>query len=282
MLIASFIFLFAGFIGDTISLKQVLKKSNYRIALSDCLAGVGLSVFAKYIPGKILTIVGPAAYIAEKRHHSLGKLSAISLNAQLIDLWVGLIWGAIGLFLLSGIHLWIWLILCLWLGLTVVIFSKQVHGSAEYLIKIVLRKEIKIPSLTIKSTLSVMPWFVVSWALYSTGFYMLCITLTVVDVPWSAGLGFPLAATLGVMALITPGGLGVREGVMVSYLVLARLPLAEATTIAVASRLWFLLGEIFMFIVGWVSENMSRRALYQTGCEQNVGGRRLSSEARKS
>jgi len=136
VLITSFIFLFGGFISHTFSWKQIVKKSNYHVVLSECLAGMGLSIFGKYIPGKIWTIVGRAAYVAEKNHYPLSKLSAISLNAQFIALWLGLIFGSIGLFLLGGLHPWGWLILCLWLGLTVVIFSKLAHGSAEHLLKL--------------------------------------------------------------------------------------------------------------------------------------------------
>jgi uncharacterized membrane protein YbhN (UPF0104 family) len=265
VLIASFIFLFAGFITNTISWKQILKKSNFPVALSECLAGVGLSIFGKYIPGKIWMIVGRAAYITEKNHLPLGTLSAISLNAQFIALWLGLIFGLIGLFLLSGPYLWGWLTLCLWLGLTAVIFSKIAHNGVERLIRVLLRKDIKLPNLTIKSTLSVMPWLAVYWALWSMGFYMLVVSLTPVKVPWSAGLGFPLAGSLGIMSLITPGGLGTREGVMVGYLTLASIPVAEATTIAVASRLWFLAGELFIFIAGWIAHKRSNKALYKAG-----------------
>lgn len=252
VLITSFIFLFGGFISHTFSWKQIVKKSNYHVVLSECLAGMGLSIFGKYIPGKIWTIVGRATYIAEKNHYPLSKLSAISLNAQFITLWLGLIFGAIGLFLLGGLYLWGWLILFLWLGLTVVIFSKLVHNSIERVFKIALRKDIQIPRLAIGSTLSVMPWFVVHWLFLSIGFYMLVVGLTAKDIAWSVGLAFPLASTLGVMAFIAPGGLGVREGVMVGYLTFAGLPIAEAVTIAGASRLWFLVGEAFIFTVGWV------------------------------
>lgn len=278
ILLVSFIFLFAGFIINSVYWKEILQKTNCRVSLSECVAGIGLSIFGKYIPGKIWTIVGPAAYVAKKSQYSLGKLSAISLCAQFITLWIGLIFGSIGLFLLGGLRIWGWLILFLWLGLTVVIFSKLVHGSAERLIRTVLRKDIQLPRLTIKSTLSLMPWFVIYWVVLSIGFYMLVVSLTEREVPWSVGLGFSLAGTLGTMALITPGGLGTREGVMVGYLILAGIPVPEATTIAVASRLWFLLGEVFIFTAGWVSDRMSHSALHQTGCEPGASVKHLSGE----
>jgi len=253
---ASFLFLFGGFISSAVSWKQIVKKSDYRVVLSECLAGMGLSVFGKYIPGKIWTIVGRAAYIAEKNHYPLVKLSAISLDAQFIELWFGLILGAIGLFLLGGLYLWGWLILFLWLGLTMAIFNAVVRRSAERLVKALLRKTVQLPKVTPNYVFAVMPWFVAKWVFWSIGFYMLVTSLTTTDIPWSVGLGFPLSATLGIMAFIVPGGLGVREGVMVGYLHFAGLPVTEAVTIAGTSRLWFLVGEVFSFSVGWTSNRI--------------------------
>ena len=266
-ILASLVFLFLGFISGAVAWKKILEKSHYHVDLSECLAGTGLSIFGKYIPGKIWLIVGRAAYIAEKSDYSLGRLSTISLNAQFIDLWIGLFFGMIGLLLLGRFHLWGWLVLFVLLGLTAVIFSKLVYSAADRLVKILLKKDVKITNLTIKSTVSVMPWFTMTWVFWSIGFYILVVSLTANDVPWSVGLGFPLAGTLGVMALITPGGLGAREGVMVAYLTFAGIPVTEATTIAVASRLWFLLGEIFIFILGWALHKTSDRALYKAGCK---------------
>jgi uncharacterized membrane protein YbhN (UPF0104 family) len=69
----------------------------------------------------------------------------------------------------------------------------------------------------------------------------------------AVGAGFPLAASLGVLALVAPGGLGVREGVIVAYLGLAGIPAMEATTISIASRLWFLGGELIFFAAGAIA-----------------------------
>ena len=83
---------------------------------------------------------------------------------------------------------------------------------------------------------------------------MLVTSLIAVGVPWSVGLGFPLAVNLGIIVLFTPGGLGTREAVIVAYLSLMSIPIIEATNIAVVSRLWFLFGELFIFIIGWGAE----------------------------
>jgi len=252
-LVTSFLFLFAGFIFNAISWKQMLQASNYAVPLGDCVAGFGLSIFGKYIPGKIWMIVGRAAYVSEKNQYSLGELSAVSLNTQFIAIWFGLFFGMIGLFLLRGWHLWSWMILFTWVVLTVAIFSRFIHEKAERLIRKLLRKEITIPKLSASSTLSVMPWFAGYWTLWSIGFYIFAGSLTETGLPWTVGLGFPLAGTLGIMTFMSPGGLGTREAVLVGYFSLAGMPLVEAATVAVASRLWFLGGELFIFLLGWTT-----------------------------
>ena len=107
--------LFSGFCLNAVVWQKVLEKSNYHVSLDKCLAGFGLSIFGKYIPGKIWMVMGRAAYITEKSDLSLGAVSAVSLNMQFIAIWVGLVFGLIGIALLDGWHLWGWLILCLWI-----------------------------------------------------------------------------------------------------------------------------------------------------------------------
>ena len=260
-LTVSFLFLFAGFIFNAVSWNQVLQVSKYPIRLGECVAGFGLSIFGKYIPGKIWMIVGRAAYITENNRYPLGTLSAISLHTQFIAIWFGLVYGLSGLYILGGSHLWGGLLLALWLVLTIVIFSNFVHAKAEQGLRVILRKDITLPRLTVRSTFSVMPSFIAYWACWSIGYYLLVISLIEMKVPWSVGLGFPLAGTLGIITFISPGGLGTREAVMVGYLTLAGLPVVEATTVAVASRLWFIVGEVFIFFVGWITHRRIHKAV---------------------
>jgi len=48
--------------------------------------------------------------------------------------------------------------------------------------------------------------------------------------------------------------LGAREGVLVAYLVLAGQTVADATTVAVVARLWFLAAELALFVIGWITD----------------------------
>jgi len=64
--------------------------------------------------------------------------------------------------------------------------------------------------------------------------------------------GFPLAITLGVLAVFAPGGIGIREGVLTVWLHAAGFDLPTATSMAITVRLYTLVGETGMFAMGMI------------------------------
>jgi hypothetical protein len=249
-LIASFVVLFAGFIADAFSWRTILGRTGYPVSVRSSLAAVGLSSFAKYIPGKVWALMGRAGYVCERYTYPLTSVTSATVTWQFIILWLGLVLGAAGLYILDSPMLWSWPVLLMWLGLTIAIFSDAAQNLVQRLFARILRKEVVIPRLTIGSTIAALPWFAVTWGLMMASFHLLVLALTEAPVHWSVGLGFPLSIIIGILAVFIPGGIGVREGVMVAYLALAGIPLQEATAISIAARLWFLVGEVFIFVVG--------------------------------
>lgn len=252
-------FLMIAFLGDAFSWKKILADSGFKISFSSALASTGLSIFTKYIPGKVLIILGRAAYVTEKHSFSLQKTSLISLQAQFISLWLGLSLGTIGLISLGKIGEWKWTILLLWLGLTLVVFTKTFHKLAEKIFHKFFKKNIEIPQIDFKSNILLLPYFLIYWLATGLGFYFLILSFGNFELNFAASLAFPFAATLGMLAIVVPGGLGLREGILVAYLSWCGLPILEATSISIVSRLWFLLGEGFIFILGLISNRLKNQ-----------------------
>ncbi len=67
--------------------------------------------------------------------------------------------------------------------------------------------------------------------------------------PVSAIASFSAATTLGIVTVITPGGVGVREGALSALLVTQEFTWATATAAALAARLWFIAGETCVFLI---------------------------------
>ena len=104
-----------------------------------------------------------------------------------------------------------------------------------------------------------LPWTAINWLLWCAGFYFLILSLTDTPVSPDAGLSFALATNIGILAIVSPGGLGVREAVLIAYLNFIGLSMAEATTISVASRLWFLIGEGALFAAGLIAHGYQKK-----------------------
>ena len=76
----------------------------------------------------------------------------------------------------------------------------------------------------------------------------------------SIWLGFilPLSLNLGILAIIAPAGLGIREGVIIAYFALFDVPLEISSSISILTRFWFMYSEIFIFLVGLWGKFRSR------------------------
>ena len=258
LLLAAFSLLFVGFIVNTISQFKFLALSNYAVDGRHALAMVGLNIFGKYIPGKMWMVVGSAVYVAEKSGYSVVDLSVMFLQAQIIGIWCGLILGIAGLLIGNSLHFVSWIGCFILLGLSAVLFSKTAHDGVERLINRFKATPLKLPRLTLRSTIILLPWFFGSWLAWGIGFYFLTASLTHHTIPLSIIFCFPLAGTLGILFLLAPGGIGIREGIMVGYLAQFNVHLADAITISAASRLWFLIGEIFIFGLGFCAHRWHR------------------------
>jgi uncharacterized membrane protein YbhN (UPF0104 family) len=261
LLLAAFSLLFVGFIVNTISQYKFLALCNYAVPGRYALAMVGLNIFGKYVPGKMWMAVGSAVYAAEKSGYSVVDLSVMVLQAHIIGIWCGLILGITGLLISNSLHLVSWIGCFMLFGLSVVLFSKTPHDRVERLINKFRATPVKLPRLTVRSTIILLPWFFSSWLSWGIGFYFLTASLTPHTLPLSTIFCFPLAGTLGILFLLAPGGIGIREGIMVGYLSQLNIQLADAITIAAASRLWFLIGEIFIFGLGFCAHRWRRGAI---------------------
>lgn len=259
-IISGLLFVCLGFIFDTYAWYKTLIHFGYgQIKVSDAIISMGLSIFGKYVPGKVWSIIGRSAYIARKYELPEKNTAIVSLNAQFISFWVGLFLGIIGFLFIGSRYYLLELSLLVWVFFTVLLFSRFFHRLVIKLIRKIFKKEVTIPSLSIQSTLSVLPWFLINWMIWCAGFYFLAKGLSPGSFTIFLGFAFASAGTLSLLFLIIPGALGVREGLLGIILVTAGFNESLAVTVSLASRLWFLSGELFIFLVALILERKSVR-----------------------
>jgi len=247
----SLLFLFAGFLLNALSWSRILRHTPYQVRDREGIASHGLAIFGKYIPGKFWVIMGRAEYLALRSGHSRKDLASLSLDAQFIALWSALLLGTIGM-IFVGSKLYGIGVLILFVLLSLVIFTPLFHRLAEWLLSRIFRRKVMVPRLPLKKVIRGMVWYLMSWLTWSAAFWLMAASLVPDPLPLSIAFAFALGGSIGILSIFAPGGLGVREGVLTAYLSLAGLAVQDAATIAVASRLWFLAGEAFIFLVALI------------------------------
>jgi uncharacterized membrane protein YbhN (UPF0104 family) len=245
----SLLLLFLGFLLNSISWGQMVRQADFPVPIKDGIISHGLSIFAKYIPGKVWIIMGRAEYVAKKHQLSRKDMASLSLDAQLLALWAALMLGTLGMIWIDSINLYGLSVLLLFIVLNLFIFTPLLHRITGKLLTRLLKREIRFPRLSFTRLLRIIFWYGLNWGIWCLSFYFLAGSLVEGPIPFNIAFAFGLAGSIGIMAVFAPGGLGVREGILTGYLTLAGLELPVATTIAVTSRLWFLSGELFIFLV---------------------------------
>jgi uncharacterized membrane protein YbhN (UPF0104 family) len=258
-LLSSFLLMFAGFVFGAFAQQRLLSVSGFYISGSHSLAMMGLNIFGKYIPGKMWLVMGKAVYLSQHYKYSISSLSLLFVQAQIVTLWSGLALGIAGLLINGGYHLLSLTGLLLLGCFTVFVLSGFWHKKIEHVINRLFKKQIDLPSLSIKEFIFIMPWFLVPWICWGLGFFFLAEGLSDPSIHYSVAFCFPLAGTLGIVFLFAPGGMGIRESIMVGYLVMTQIDISQAVTISAASRLWFLIGEIFIFLMGLFVNQLSKK-----------------------
>lgn len=251
----SIFFLCLGFFLSTVSWQKILSVHNIKIDKKLAVYSHGISVFAKYIPGKIWVILGRASIVSEKGQ-SLALLSTISLKEQLIYLFIGLLISSIILPFLKISVLIIIIVVTSMAALALFLFSKLIHNKIVKLINRVLKKTVNIPYINLQDYLKSYFYILLYWFTWSVGFYFFVKSIHP-DVSIIAAFFFPVSVSYGLLAIFLPGGIGVRESIIAFLLIKIGIEPTLAISISIVQRLWFILGEIFIFSLGLILKQKS-------------------------
>ena len=260
LMVISILCLIAGFLANALAHQRLLMKAEINTRFSRATAMIGLNIFGKYIPGKVWVIMGRALYIAEKHDLPMADVSFILLRGQLISIWCGLAFGICGLVAIDALHFVSWLGFVFFTLFTLILFSQKIQAVTLRALSKLFGKIFHLPVIDLPTSLALTPWFISGWILWGIGFFLMAQSLADQVVPMAVLFCFPLASTLGILAVFAPGGIGVRESIITGYLVLVNIPVAEAITVSAVSRLWFLVGEFLFFGIGYVAGKESDSA----------------------
>lgn len=235
-----------GFVLGGIGWKYALKVHNYNISSKKAIISHGLPVFAKYIPGKVWVILGRASFVSNETL-PLRVASFISLKEQLVYLLIGLFVSFPFLVFHYNNPFFPFFVGLIILGLTSFLMVKKIHISFLKIFKKVFKKELAIPFLSIDLLLKLGVLVSSYWIVWILSFYLLLKSMPIAS-NITMAFGFPVSICMGLLAIIIPAGIGVREGILISFLTSTGLNIEHAVTVSIISRVWFIAGEVFVFL----------------------------------
>ena len=204
-----------------------------------------LSNIVRYIPGNVWQFLGMAELAASEGVSRLATLTSIVLH-QVISTAAGLVLAAV-YFGIVGEGTWFaWLrpfLFSVPLGL-LLLQPRFLERVLNWVLVKFGRQPLRV-TLTWSQVWVLLLRYLVVWLGMGLSFAALVRALTPITrdiIPYLVA-AWAAAYVIGYLSLLTPSGLGVREGVMV-LLLSTVMPEAVAAVVAIVARLWMVIGEL--------------------------------------
>lgn len=259
LLVISFLCLIPHFLSYAKSWQGVMSALGKPISFSQSFWMIATTQIAKYLPGRVWYMVG-RIYVGKKE-----KLDSQSLAVSMILETCLLIISVGSIFLIAAI------IAGNYDFITLSVYSIPLVIALVLLIPRILKwvinfglKVIKKPQVNLELTylmnIKLSFWFFILWFAQIIGFYFLI--NAIYYVPFSKipnlAVAYALSWLIGFIVILTPGGLGVREGTMTFFLS-SILPTPLAIAISFIARVWITVFEIIVFFVGLLIRSKEKK-----------------------
>jgi hypothetical protein len=257
--------LLAAVVGPLLGLlawRAVLHATGPPVSLPRVLRVFFVGYLAKYVPGRVPGMVA-AVKVATANGIALPRMIGTGVFTMVVVHLTGLTVGLLaGVRVLGGRAAWMVLAA---LPVAVLLWRPDLVGRAGSLAARLMRRRAptawpasRAGSRGVREAIAVQ---CLSWLVSGLHLWLLAVALgapPVASLALCVG-GFGLATVIGLLAFVTPDGLGVREAVLLGALT-AVLPVPAATVAVVASRLVTTVGEIVLGVAALAAaEFMLRR-----------------------
>lgn len=220
-------------------------KNKINISLKKSIIAWFYSMLAKYIPGKLFSLLG-IAYFYHLENKSEKKVAfcffletACNVISAAFVFLISFIFFKIAIF-----EQYKFLALILMMGFFILIHPKILNFFIDIVSRLI-KKEIEKLSIKYRDILMIVFLYILTWFILGFGFYFLVnsvLPLASNNILFLTG-AFSLSIIIGLISIFTPGGLGVREGILV-ILLTAILPYSISVIIALLARIWTTITEV--------------------------------------
>lgn len=205
----------------------------------------------KYLPGTVWSVVAQAEVASRlgvpRRTSAVAGLLSVAMSA-LAGLTVGVV-ALPGLLAAGGGPAYLLLLLLLPVG-AVVLHPRVLNALLDRALRLVRREPLDRP-LSGRAIATTTVAYVLAWITLGLHFLVLVIALGGDgDALLPAVFGYALAAAVGMIVIIAPAGVGVREAVLV-FLLADHLPQSAPLVAALLSRFILLVCDVVAAALGW-------------------------------
>jgi len=259
LLAAALLAAMAGPLLAMLSWRVVLLEFGPPVGITRVVRVFFVGFFVKYVPAKVPGVVAAvkvatANGVTVSRALATGTLGMLLMH--LTGLTVGLLTGAQ---VLGGRAAWLALPA---VPLLVAVCWPALVGRTGRVVLRLLRRPEPVRPVSGRAVRVAVAWQTLSWLVSGLHLWLLAVAMgapAARALPLCVG-AFGLASVLGLLAVLVPDGLGVREAMLTAALALV-LPVPSAVAVAVASRLVVAVGEVAVGAAAWGAAELIRRRL---------------------
>jgi len=243
-MLISFLFFVSGNFLKGIVWKKIidfLEKDN-DLGYGEAIDISTISQLGRYIPGKIFSLLGKAYLCKNKKISRLNLYTSITLDAIL---------PIFSAFILSFVLIAFYFpVKFPYYFLLIVVFIVILVNPC--IIKLVGRKInlLNLPNWNWGYSIKIVLGYMVSHFLIGVGFFLLIksiLSFSFQNLLSIIGV-YTLAGVIGLIVIFIPGGLGIREGILVLFLNLY-FPFNVSILISIIGRIWTIIGDILTVII---------------------------------
>ncbi len=247
--------------------QTILRLSNKSQNLTDCFAQLTMVMVGKYIPGKVWGMLARGMHLKTTGLDYTESLVATYVE-QILFVHTGITLGSLAWYLATGSGLWALLGIVSMLGILLVpALNTWLFSTGNRIIRRWLADKVRLPdtppTLNMSDYVRLYLLYTLHWladlAIPSAVFLIVSPQWPTTDLLLLLAGANAFGIIVGFFAFFAPGGIGVREGVIVG-LMLAYMPLQDAMLFVLAYRLWLVIADLFSLGVVFVIRRLGSTA----------------------
>lgn len=249
----SFLLLFAVYLFNPWAWIKILSEMQETLEYRQAFSIYYVSQLGKYVPGRVWGYISQVI-LARKAGVSGEKAFISSILFQVVSSIVTVYFFSMTLLAWDRVDLVmrVFLVALASVGGYVLLRVDALNWASNLVVREIFKRTVRV-HLSSRIILDVTAILVLSWIAYGVAYYHFMKSfypeLDIVTGIKFTGI-YAISWLVGYVSLLTPGGLGIREGVQV-YLLNFFIPLPIAIVISLASRLWLTLSEILVGLLSF-------------------------------